>query len=89
MSDLAGQLKEWTGEARLPELIQHHYGFRLKEARPVGGILRLDSDQGVFVLKRVPVREDLRWNLLRELADYLPQSGEGLLTGPIRSKGAG
>ncbi|QKI81337.1 phosphotransferase [Kroppenstedtia eburnea] len=89
MSDPAGQLKEWTGEARLPELIQHHYGIRLKEVRPVGGVLRLDSDQGVFALKRVPVREELRWKLIRELADYLPQSGEGSLTGPIRTQRGG
>lgn len=89
MSDPAGQLKEWTGEARLPELVQHHYGIQIQEVQPVGGVLRLDSDQGVFALKRVRVREELRWKWIRELADFLPDSGEGILTGPIRSRGGG
>lgn len=55
----------------------------------MGGILRLDTDQGRYGMKRVPVREDLRWKLIRELAEHLSETGEMRLSAPILTqKGA-
>lgn len=83
MTDLGKRMKAWTGEPRLPELLHYHYGFQIQEARPVGGILRLETDQGRYGMKRVPVREDLRWKLIRELAEHLSEAGEIHMSAPI------
>ncbi|SMO83204.1 phosphotransferase [Melghirimyces algeriensis] len=66
---------EWTGEPRLPEVLWHHYGIRLKDAHPSGGVLRLETDQGVFALKRVQESDALRWHLVKELGDYISETG--------------
>jgi hypothetical protein len=59
--------EEWaflTGEERLDDWIRYHYGLDLVSVEPVGGVLKLETDQGFFVLKRVRMREKDRWHRL-------------------------
>ncbi|MBA4602759.1 phosphotransferase [Thermoactinomyces mirandus] len=60
-----------TGEERLGDWLSLHYGLVLQSIEPVGGVVRLDTDQGVYVLKRVRFGEKDRWQGIRELADFL------------------
>jgi CotS family spore coat protein len=69
------EVAEWTGEERLSDLLNHHYGIRLKGAEPVRGVLKLQTDQGPFVLKRVRHGEKDRWKMVAELARHLEKSG--------------
>ncbi len=82
-------LQQWTGEPRLPEVIHHHYGIKLKEARPVGGVLRLKTDQGTYGLKRVHEREELRWKLLRELAEHISETEWIRIPSPVLTRHQG
>jgi Ser/Thr protein kinase RdoA (MazF antagonist) len=77
MSDIAVKLSEMTGEKRLPELLEHHYGLQLREAVPVGGVLKLSTDRGEFALKRVRPGEKARWILVSELARHLAEGENG------------
>ncbi|MBA4549221.1 phosphotransferase [Thermoactinomyces intermedius] len=66
--------EEWaflTGEERLDDWIRYHYGLDLVSVEPVGGVLKLETDQGFFVLKRVRMREKDRWEQIARLADFL------------------
>lgn len=49
--EIAEDLKRWTGEVRLPELIHYHYGIQVEEASPYQGVIWLKTDQGDFALK--------------------------------------
>ncbi|SDX52434.1 spore coat protein, CotS family [Marininema mesophilum] len=80
------KLSEWTGEPRLPEVLQHHYGLRLKEVTPVGGVLQLNTDRGDYALKRVREREEPRWVLVRKLAQHLSETGEQRIQAPVKTK---
>ncbi|SFS65759.1 phosphotransferase [Marininema halotolerans] len=86
MADLKATLKDWTGEPRLPEILEHHYGVRMKEVSPIGGVLHLRTDHGEYALKRVREREEPRWTLLRKLAHHLSESGERRIQAPIKTR---
>ncbi|KFZ41028.1 hypothetical protein [Thermoactinomyces sp. Gus2-1] len=83
--------EEWaflTGEERLDDWIRYHYGLDLVSVEPVGGVLKLETDQGFFVLKRVRMREKDRWQQIARLADFLSME-KGLsfrMPNPVRTK---
>ncbi|PTX59090.1 CotS family spore coat protein [Melghirimyces profundicolus] len=81
-----GSIKKLTGEPRLPEVLRHHYGLRVKAARPVEGILQLTTDRGIFGLKRVHDREEGRWKLVRELAEYISETGSPQIPSPVLTR---
>lgn len=83
-------LAEATGEERLLELLTHHYGLEVTTAQPIGGVLKLETEQGPFVLKRIRMGELDRWKLLDEVATYLEdgQKTVQILAAPVKtSKG--
>lgn len=76
MSDIAVRIKEWTDEPRLLQVLDYRYGLQLRDAQPVGGVLKLSTDRGVYALKRVRDREEKRWQLVEELAKHVEAAGE-------------
>lgn len=60
-----------TGEERLDDWLSLHYGLVLRSVEPVGGVVRLETDQGSYGLKRVRIGEKDRWQGIRELTDFL------------------
>jgi CotS family spore coat protein len=86
MSDSLAKLRSWTGEGRLTELLEHHYAFRIQDAKPAGGVLKIKTDQGTFGLKRVREREELRWRLVEELARHISETGEHRLSVPVKTQ---
>ncbi len=60
-----------TGEERLDDWLGLHYGLVLRSVEPIGGIVRLKTDQGSYCLKRVRIGEKDRWQIIRELTDFL------------------
>ncbi|MGA8943224.1 MAG: hypothetical protein WB502_10965, partial [Thermoactinomyces sp.] len=60
-----------TGEERLDDWLWLHYRLALRSIEPVGGVARLETDQGTFALKRVRFGEKERWQGVRELTDFL------------------
>ncbi|SEN56769.1 phosphotransferase [Lihuaxuella thermophila] len=75
MSNGLKEVAAWTGEENLSDLLHHHYGIRLKGAEPVRGVLKLQTDEGPFVLKRVRSGEKDRWKWVAELARHVEMSG--------------
>ncbi|MFC7439689.1 phosphotransferase [Laceyella putida] len=80
-------LAEWTGEERLLELLAHHYGLEVTQAQPMGGVLKLHTDQGAYVLKRVRMKDQDRWKLLDEVATYLTDAKKSvrILATPVKT----
>ncbi|MDR6226246.1 phosphotransferase [Desmospora profundinema] len=76
MNETATRIKEWTDEPRLPQVLDYRYGIQLKDAQPVGGVLKLSTNQGTFALKRVRDREEKRWQLVEELSRHVERTGE-------------
>ena len=77
--------EEWsylTGEERLDDWIRYHYGFEIVSVEPMGGVLKLETDQGFFVLKRVRLKEKDRWHQIAKLADYLSKQKKLMFTMP-------
>jgi CotS family spore coat protein len=60
-----------TGEERLPDFLQHHYGITLKTGKPIGGVLKIETNEGTFILKRVRQGEKNRWRMIQELSEYV------------------
>lgn len=65
------QVNQWTEERRLADYLRHHYGLNVKKAKPIRGILQLQTDIGTYVLKRVHPRGKERWKMIAELAAHL------------------
>jgi CotS family spore coat protein len=77
-----GYLSELTGEDRLEILLHYHYGIKVENAKPIRGIVRLQTDQGTYVLKRVKPGEKDRWRLIKHVAEHLKQKEEKSVTIP-------
>ncbi|MBH8608348.1 phosphotransferase [Thermoactinomyces sp. CICC 10521] len=77
-----GYLSELTGEEQLEMLLHYHYGFHVKEAKPIRGIVRLRTDQGTYVLKRVKPGEKDRWHLIKQVAEHVNGKQEKRVTLP-------
>ncbi|MFC4076091.1 phosphotransferase [Salinithrix halophila] len=86
MGDAAKQIEEWTGEPRLAEMLHHHYGLRLIEAEPRGGVFCLTTDRGHYALKRVREREEMRWSLVEQVAQHLSETGEIRIQAPLKNR---
>lgn len=76
------QLK-WNEESRLRELLMHHYGIQVREARKIKRILHLKTDNGDYVLKRSGFHGEQRWKLVQELAEYLQNRGGYQIPAPV------
>ncbi|MBS7529819.1 phosphotransferase [Hazenella sp. IB182353] len=72
MTSLNRKIGAWTGEKRLPELLSVQYGLKLQEVEPVEGVLKLYTNEGIYVLKRVPKEMTEYLYLLIELAEHTP-----------------
>ncbi|PTM57693.1 phosphotransferase [Desmospora activa] len=86
MSDTATRIKEWTDEPRLLQVLDYRYGFQLRDAHPVGGVLKLSTEQGVYALKRARDREEKRWQLVEELAKHIQAAGEVQIPIPQKTR---
>ncbi|MCS1351780.1 phosphotransferase [Mechercharimyces sp. CAU 1602] len=73
-------------EPRLAELIQHHYGLTIESSETIGGIIRLETDQGRYALKRVRPRAEDRWLLIEELGSYTDETDLLYIPRPVRTK---
>jgi CotS family spore coat protein len=82
------KLAELTGEERLLDLLNHHYDLKVTKAQPVGGVLKLVTERGAYVLKRVRMKEQDRWELVDEAAAYLKKVDRdaAILAKPVRTK---
>ncbi|MBA4493718.1 phosphotransferase [Paenactinomyces guangxiensis] len=74
MSNAIEEVTQLTGEKRLPDLLKNHYQIQVLGAKPMGGVLKLETDQGLFVLKRVRHGEKDRWRMVSELAKHVAKS---------------
>lgn len=84
MSNVVEQMEGRIGERGLAHLLEHHYRTRLTDIQPVGGVLKLGTDQGTFVLKQIRPDEEGRWKLIGEVADYFAQhQGKPRIPAPI------
>lgn len=65
------QIRQWADEKRIVDYLKHHYGLYVQKIQPIRGILRLKTDLGSYVLKRVQAKDQDRWRMIAELASYL------------------
>lgn len=65
------QVRHWSEEKRLADYVHHHFGFTIKKAKPIRGILKLTSDLGCFVLKKATANEKDLWRMIADLAVHL------------------
>lgn len=71
MSNVKRDLTNWTGEPRLVELLEHHFGVRTIAAEPIQGVIKCTTDYGPFILKRVRDGEKKRWHFIVDVAEHL------------------
>lgn len=90
MSKALKEIIAWTGEERLEDFLKHHYGIRLQGAEPIRGVLKLETDHGRFVLKRVRRGEKDRWRLIDELAKHVARAepDQNRIPSPILTESA-
>ena len=67
----AEHVGHWFEEKRIADYVKHHFGFEIKKAEPIRGIIKLTSNMGTFVLKRVAASEKELWKMIAELAVHL------------------
>lgn len=81
------QTDEWIGEIRFVDLLQYHYDFQVHQVQPIEGVLRLDTNQGMFGCKRVRAKEVESYKLLIQVAPWMKSSTNGTIKipSPIRS----
>lgn len=86
-SEIKQQLDEWTGEIRFADLLQYHFGFHVHSAKPIAGVICLDTDQGTFGCKRVRAGDVESYRLLIKVAPWMKSSTNGAIemTSPIQS----
>jgi CotS family spore coat protein len=65
------EIKSWTGESRLDDYLLSFYNLRIIQAKPMGGVLYLKTDQGPMALKRVRKGQKDRFKLILELSEHL------------------
>lgn len=81
---IAEDLKRWTGEIRLPELITYQYGIQVEDASPYQGVIWLKTDQGEFALKQY--RQDKQtYQALKQMQE-LSEDESYMLALPIPTK---
>ncbi|SFI87152.1 phosphotransferase [Thermoflavimicrobium dichotomicum] len=85
MPEMMENVIKWTGESRLNEFLQYHYDLRIIRAKPLAGVLNIETDQGAFVLKRIRPGQKDRWQFILELGDYLEQK-DVMIPKPILTK---
>ncbi|WP_169713716.1 phosphotransferase [Paludifilum halophilum] len=86
MDDWEMEMKRWTGEPHLSGVLYHHYGIRLQEVQPVGGLLCLNTEKGRYGLKRVRPGDTLRWQLIQELARHISEAGDHRIPIPVPTR---
>lgn len=57
-----------TDEKRLADYLEHHYHLYLKKTQPIGGVLKVQTNEGTFLLKKVHSKDQERWKLIKELS---------------------
>lgn len=62
--------KDLIDERHLNYLLEHHYHIRLIAASPISRSIKVKTEQGEFLLKRLRPEGEKRWSLLREIAEY-------------------
>lgn len=83
--EISTQLKEWTGESRLLELIDYHYGLHVTKAKPYKGVIFLRTDEGDFLLKNYR-QENKIYQALDELQRNWGEERSYSLALPIKTK---
>ena len=86
MPDAREKVARWTGEARIGDLLLAHYRLRLEGAVPVGGVIRLDTRQGSFALKRAGEGGERRWREVEELGKHLFAAKAIRIPIPLRTR---
>ncbi|TCS96916.1 phosphotransferase [Hazenella coriacea] len=71
MSNLKRDISNWTGESRLVEWLEHHFGVRMTSAEPCKGVLKCTTDLGTVALKRVRDGEKKRWYFVTDVAEHV------------------
>lgn len=77
------EITQLTGEKRLVDYLWHHYHQKLLKVKPIRGVLRLKTDKGTYVLKKVDPKDKARWKLIDELAAAL--HGRFVIPAPIKT----
>lgn len=73
-----------TGEKRLVDYLRHHYERQLTSVKSLRGALKLKTDQGQFLLKKVTATDKERWRLVEELSHALQERFS--IPAPVRTQ---
>lgn len=76
----------WTGEERIGELLKAHYGLFLEGAVPVGGVLKIETNRGIFALKRAGEGGERHWQGVDELGRHLVAVNADRIPLPLRTR---
>lgn len=79
------EVSRLTGEVHLQEYLHHYYGITIQQAKPLGGVLYLQTDQDSYILKRVKKGTKDRWEMLSELNDHVTKK-DLFLPAPILTR---
>lgn len=60
-----------TAEKRLADYLKHHYRLYLEKMESMGGVLKVKTNEGSFILKKVHSKDKERWKLIHELSVFL------------------
>ncbi len=73
-------------ERYLAYLLEHHYRTRLIAAKPVNRSIKVKTEQGEFLLKRLQSEGEKRWKLLQEIAEYSSEKkGKQSIPTPVQT----
>lgn len=86
MSDVWEEVACRTGEKRIGELLQVHFGLRLQDAVPVGGVLKIWTNRGTFALKRAGEGGESHWRGVEALGKHLLSTEAGKIPIPLRTR---
>ncbi|TCP64240.1 phosphotransferase [Baia soyae] len=81
--EVAEQLDQWTGEIHFTQLLEYHYGFQVLSARPIAGVIYLETDQGPYGCKRIKKSELDSYKLMVQVAPWMESLSDPVMEIPM------